>query len=67
MFLIKKRNFTPAVQIFSNYVDWDIYLGKIIYVFELGALCLIRAASEKMFLIRTNSWKCIEKQNLVSN
>jgi hypothetical protein len=60
-------SFNPEVQIFSNPFDWDIQFKKISSMFELGPLCLIRTASEKMFLIRTNSRKYIEKKNFLVN
>ena len=59
----QSRSVILAVENFSNYIDWDIYLRKkITYMLELRSLYLIRTASYKMFLMTTLHVKYIENR-----
>jgi hypothetical protein len=57
----------PKVQIFPIYNNWVIKFLKMTFLFLLGTLFLNRTASEKMFLIRTDRVKYIEKKDFSLN
>jgi hypothetical protein len=61
------RSYNPKVQIFPIDNDYVMKFLKMFLLFLLGTVFLIRTASEKMFLIRTDHVKYIEKQNFLLN
>jgi hypothetical protein len=63
----QSRSYNPKVQIFPIDNDYVMKFLKMFLLFLLGTVFLIRTASEKMFLIRTDHVKYIEKQNFLLN